>query len=274
MASMIRTVHLPGRHALDCYDSARIDGAAILLLHGYTDSRLSWAPVIAALPPRFRVVAPSQRGHGRSNRPETGYRMADFAADAVDLLDALGIARAVVVGHSMGAAVAERLAARHPERVSALVLAGAFGTFRDNREIAALDDLVAGLADPIDAGFVRAFQEGTLAQPVPASFLDSVVAESLRVPAQVWRAALSGMIAADPVAERRRIAAPTLVVHGARDALVPAGDADAITTAVADARLRIYAEAGHALHWEEPARFAAELAAFAERVTPGRSRAA
>ncbi len=71
---------------------------------------------------RYRVVAPDQRGHGLGGKPVSRYTADELAGDAVALLDHLGIAAVVVVGHSMGAHVAAYLAATHPERVKALAL--------------------------------------------------------------------------------------------------------------------------------------------------------
>ncbi|MCG8419715.1 MAG: alpha/beta hydrolase, partial [Proteobacteria bacterium] len=74
------------------------------------------------LPGDLRVVAPSQRGHGDSGHPAGGYGVDDFAADAIALLDALGIERAAVVGHSMGSFIAQQVALRAPQRVTHLIL--------------------------------------------------------------------------------------------------------------------------------------------------------
>src|SRR5262245_54023538 len=78
-------------------------GLPVLLLHGYTDSRRSYDRVLAQLPDFLNAIAVSQRGHGDSDRPESGYQPADFAGDIVHLMDSLSIQRAVIVGHSMGA---------------------------------------------------------------------------------------------------------------------------------------------------------------------------
>jgi pimeloyl-ACP methyl ester carboxylesterase len=118
------------------------------------------------------------------------------------------------------------------------------------------------LKDPIDPGFALAFQESTLAQPVSSAFLHTVVQESLKVPARVWRSALEGLLEDDFVKDLHRIKAPTLIVWGDRDALCPRSDQETLLDAIAGSRLAVYEGAGHALHWEEPARFAANLVAF------------
>jgi pimeloyl-ACP methyl ester carboxylesterase len=181
-------------------------------------------------------------------------------------LDALGIEAAVLVGHSMGASVAQRFAIDFPERTLALVIVGAFAGFSANPAIIEFAEAVSALSDPIDPDFVREFQESTLAQPVPPAFLRMVVEESLKVPARVWRLAAQGFIEAEFPEELSKIEAPTLIVWGDQDAFVPRDDQDRLAAAIGDSRLSVYRGAGHATQWEEPARFAAEVAAFVEFV--------
>jgi non-heme chloroperoxidase len=109
------------------------DGTPVLLLHGITDSRRSWEPVLPLLPESIRAIALTMRGHGDAERPDSGYRAEDYAADAIELLDQLGLESVVVGGHSLGTYVAEQIAIEQPERVDALVLAGAPRTRRRTR---------------------------------------------------------------------------------------------------------------------------------------------
>jgi non-heme chloroperoxidase len=151
----------------------------------------------------------------------------------------------------------------HPERVLGLVLAGSFATLQGNPAIIDFwQSGVSQLMDPIDPDFVREFQESTLAQPIPPEFLDTIVQESLKVPAHVWRAAFEGFLEDDFVGEWDKIKAPTLIIWGARDTFCPRQEQDTLLRAIPSARLMVYENAGHALHWEEPERFAADLADF------------
>jgi pimeloyl-ACP methyl ester carboxylesterase len=124
-----RTIHGPaGRLAVWEWPasdgSAGADGSepAALLLHGIGNYGRVWDFVAVEIAGRSRLVAPDARGHGDSVTPETGYAPEDFVADAIAVLDATEVARAVVVGHSMGGAHAMVLAATHPDRVRALAL--------------------------------------------------------------------------------------------------------------------------------------------------------
>jgi non-heme chloroperoxidase len=185
--------------------------------------------------------------------------------------EALGLGPTLVVGHSMGSTNAQRFAIDYPERTLGVVLAGAFASYRDNPAVTEFwETTVSRLADPIDPGFVREFQQGTLAQPVPPAFFDAIVQESLKVPARVWRAAFEGFLEDEAAAELGKIRASTLVIWGARDALCSRRDQDALLAAIGGSRLMIYEGAGHGLHWEEPARFARDLVAFARTLVPGR----
>lgn len=239
-------------------------GVPVILLHGVTDSWRSFEAVLPHLPVSMRAFAVTQRGHGDSGRPADGYRTRDFAADLAAFMDAVGVRSAVLVGHSMGATNAQRFAIDHPERTLGLLTVGSFASYRGNPAIAELcESALATMTDPVDPGFVRDFQQSTLAQPVPEALLDTAVRESLKVPARVWRAAFDGFLEDACVREFSKIAAPMLLVWGDRDALVPRADQDVLLNSVAGSRLIVYQGAGHAPHWEEPERFARNVAAFA-----------
>lgn len=255
-------VALPTGVALPYVAEGDPHGTPVVLLHGITDSWPSFAPLMAALPPSLRVVAVSLRGHGDAERPAAGYRPDDFAADVAALLDALGIGRAVLVGHSMGAAVAQRFAIDYPERTSGLMLLGCFYRYGGNPVMEAFAAEIADMTDPIDPAYARDFQVGTLARPVAPGVLENAVAESLKVPIRVWRAALAGLLADGWVPRLGAIQAPTLLGWGEHDAFVPAADQQILLDRIAGARLIVYPGGGHAFHWEEPAPVAADLADF------------
>jgi non-heme chloroperoxidase len=238
-------------------------GVPLILLHGVTDSWRSFERVLPHLPRSIRAIALTQRGHGGSDKPRDGYATRDFASDVAAAADALGIARFVVAGHSMGTVNSLRVAIDFPDRVLGVVLAAAFATFRDNPVVRDYwETCVSMLTDPIDPAVAKDFQASTLEHPVPHDFFEMVCAESLRVPARVWRAAFEGMFEEDFVADLHRVSAPTLILHASRDAFCRPEDPDALLSAIPGSRMALYKGAGHALHWEEPARFAGDLAAF------------
>jgi non-heme chloroperoxidase len=238
-------------------------GVPVLLLHGLTDSWRSFELVLPHLPGAIHVFALSLRGHGDASRPVGGYQPQDFAADVAAFIEALGLGPVVIIGHSMGSIVAQRFVLDYPEYTLGLALIGSCPTFCGNPALLELWDVaVAELEDPIDSGFVREFQESTLAQPAPLAFIDIVVWESLKVPARVWRAALQGLLEIDFSTELREIEGPSLIIWGDQDGMTSRAQQEALLLAIENSRLIVYPGAGHALHWEEPARFAADLVAF------------
>jgi pimeloyl-ACP methyl ester carboxylesterase len=108
-------------HLFDVEVSGQADAPAVLLLHGFPQTSHCWRHVVPQLH-GFRVIAPDQRGYSPGARPGEveAYRMPELVADALGLLDGLGVEQAHVVGHDWGAAVAWQLGARHPERVRTL----------------------------------------------------------------------------------------------------------------------------------------------------------
>jgi pimeloyl-ACP methyl ester carboxylesterase len=260
----VRSVELPNRLTLQYVEHGRPGGLPVVLLHGITDSWRSFELVLPHLPDSLHAFALTQRGHGDASRPTAGYRPADFASDVGLFMDALGLDAAVVVGHSMGSLVAQHFALARPERVRGLVLIGAFATLSDDAPMQAFwRSTMSTLADPIDPAFVLDFQRSTVAREIPPEFLDAVVAESLKVPARVWREAFGGLIADDVTPALHRIAVPTLILWGEADAMASASQQAQLARGIRGADLRVYAGCGHAPHWEEPRRVAADLAAFA-----------
>lgn len=198
MRFAIESVELPGGPRLQYVEQGDRSGTPVMLLHGTSDSWRSFEPVLRHLPPSVHAFALSQRGHGDAGRPEQGYGPRDFAGDLAKLMDVLGIGSAVIAGHSMGASIAQRFALDHPERTLGLVLLSALGSWRRNRDVMELwTTAVSTLADPIHPGFVREFQESTVSRPMPQGFLDTIVRESLKMPARVWRATFEAFLEDD-----------------------------------------------------------------------------
>ncbi len=198
--------------------------------------------------------------------------MRDFAADLTAFMDLLRLDAAVIVGHSMGSAVALRFALDHPDRISGLMLVGASASLRANpnaRE--AWNTLLSKLTDPVDPEFAREGLKDTLVQPVSQALFESLVRENLKVPMFVWRAALDARWRAegDFAGELTKIRAPTLIVWGDRDVRYPRSEQETIAAAIPASRLVVYPGAGHLLHVEEPDRVAADLAAFIAELETG-----
>jgi non-heme chloroperoxidase len=187
-------------------------GPALVLLPGPTDSWRSYEPVLRYLPASICAIAVSQRGHGDSDKPPTGYRVEDFAADVELLLDALGIEGAILAGHSGSCLAARRVALDHPERVSGLVLEASPSTLRRHARLTELVESLANLQDAVDATFARSFVADTSSEQLAPELVDELVIEVMKVPAHVWKEMFAALLAYDDLVELDRIIAPTLLV--------------------------------------------------------------
>jgi non-heme chloroperoxidase len=261
----LRQLLLPSGVHLEYAEQGPPGGTTVLMLHGSTDSWRSFEPVLPHLPEDWHVIALSQRGHGRSGKPPSGYRARDFAADVAEFLRVRSLPPVLLVGHSMGAANAMRLVLDHPQRVRALVAAGAFARFDDKPELAAfIREQIEPLTDPVPRELARAFQLDTIAGPVAPGLVDTMVDESLLLPARVWRQVFAAL-ADDRFGDQlRHIAVPTLVAWGDADRFVPAADTHRLLREIPDARLARFEGVGHALHWEQPRRVAQVLTQFVD----------
>lgn len=120
----------------------RGSGPAVVLLHGTSANHAVWEPVGDALESQATVIALDQRGHGRSDKPAEGYTGGDFVIDVITVLDALGLERAIVAGHSLGGRNAWLAAAREPSRVSGAVVVD-YTPFIEASVLDQLDERVA-----------------------------------------------------------------------------------------------------------------------------------
>jgi pimeloyl-ACP methyl ester carboxylesterase len=240
----------------------------IIMLHGYSDSWYSFSPIIPLLESRYRLLAIDQRGHGASDQPASGYGLRDMAEDVVAFMDELKIERATIVGHSMGSLVAQQLGVIAPARVERLVLIGSGTALGQMNDRDAFADAVNALTDPVSLEFIRGFQVSTIHHPVPEAFLDSVVGESTRLSARVWKALLEGMLATAPVEGLARHGIPTLLVWGDNDSVFSKEEREALAARLPDAERLDYEETGHATHWERPEQFAEDIDDFIRRTPP------
>jgi pimeloyl-ACP methyl ester carboxylesterase len=239
-------------------------GEPLLLIMGMSGTHLTWGePFLDALRRDFDVVVYDHRGIGKSSDAPAGYSIADLADDAAGLLDALGWDRPHVAGISMGGMVAQELALRHPERVRTLTLgctyAGGEGASLTGPDV--LSRLQQSLASGDREQALRVGWELNVS-PRFAGDVDQYAdfrRRALEVPARL-PAILAQMQAIgghDTSARLSGIAAPTLVIHGTDDEMLPVANAKAIADRIPNARLEVLDGIGHLFFWEEPERSAA-----------------
>lgn len=238
------------------------NGPVIVLLHGAGDSWHSYDRVFPLIPPTYRVYAITLRGHGLSDHPETGFSRADFAADVLDFLDQLHIHHATLVGHSMGSFVAQKVTEEDTDHIDRLVLIGSGpGVVSQRSATSEATNAFAKLQDPIPYTFARDFQASTIYGNVPAAFFETLVAEAQRVPAATWHG-LGASLNSSSLDDLKKIRVPTLVLWGDKDNFFKKADEDLLVKTLPHATFNVYPDTGHALHWEQPEKFAKDLLAF------------
>ena len=239
------------------------EGEAIIFLHAYADSWFSYGRILPLLAREYHAFAPDQRGHGESDKPECCYTADDYASDVDAFMEAVGIEAATLVGDSSGGLIAQRVALDYPHRVSRLVLIGSPTTLVNNAAVLAWSESLSTLQDPIPPEFVRNLAESIIHDPVPEEFLERAVSESLKVPARVWRDYWEGVVlTVDDTARYREIVAPTLILWGEQDALLPRAEQEQRAAAIPEATFRVYPETGHLAHWVRPEWVVRDLETF------------
>jgi 3-oxoadipate enol-lactonase len=230
----------------------RGDGPPLVLLHPFPLDRRVWP--IAELARRHRVIAPDLRGFGQSAL-EAPYQITDAADDLAQLLDELGLERAAVGGLSMGGYVALAFADRHPDRLSALLLADTKAG-PDTPEARRGRDASMEL---VRTSGVAAFVEGQIPKLISPRAGQAVRARARELGQQSAEAVLAALAALrdrpDRRAELPRITCPTIVLVGEDDVVTPPAEAEAMVAAIPGARLRRLPGLGHLTALEDPAAF-------------------
>lgn len=250
-------------------------GPAIVLIHGLAASMFSWRHTIMPLAQAgYRVIAYDNRGFGFSDKPPRGYSNRDYVALLLSLLDSLSIDQAILVGHSMGGAIAAEAALARPDRVRALVLVDAAGL---------------GVRWPFMLRVARwpivsALFERFRGRGATARILRALYADPSRVTEQDidqyyapvvepgFARGLRGVLEAyrfDALRGRLdSIEAPTLVMWGSQDRVIPATVGRDMVAQLQVGALVQFSNAGHALPEELPAEFNRTLLAFLQEGLP------
>jgi pimeloyl-ACP methyl ester carboxylesterase len=242
-------------------------GPVLLLVPGLASDAASWGPLPALLARERRVILLDNRGAGRT-RSQGPLSLAIMAADALALLDHLGHARASVLGHSMGGAVALALAAAAPERIESLALAASFLQVSARNRVL-FQDWATALES---SGEPAAWYRNLFAWIFSAAFFDSpqdleaatraaVAYPFAPSPAQ-FRSQVEALAAYRAPAGLAALATPALVLAGGQDILVPPAACRQLADALPHARYQEIPGAAHALHLEQSGLFAQALGGF------------
>lgn len=281
--SELNEIHLHGHRV--AYRMAG-EGPAILLIHGITSTSDTWDQIVDLLAEKHTVIAPDLIGHGQSAKPRGDYSMGAYASGLRDLLVALEIDSATLVGHSLGGGIAMQLAYQHPERCARLVLVSSGGLGPEVSPLLRAATLPGSeLVIPLltSAGVLGAgrgvasllgrfgLRPGTDLEEVARGWASLADAEAMSAFVQTLRASVDAGGQRVDARDRLYLAGegPTMIVWGERDRIIPSEHGIEAHELIPGSRLEIFASAGHFPHRDEPVRFATLLRDFVESTEPG-----
>jgi len=244
------------------YDRAG-EGPPLLLIMGMSGTKHHWGErVLERLQRDFETIVYDHRDAGDSTRTGEPFTIAELAADAVGLLDALGLDSAHVMGISMGGMVAQELALAHPEKIASLTLGCTY--CGGEGSVLASESVMRRLAEAMSSGdratAIRAGWEVNVSPSFAANkdeydrFLK--IGMQYGLPVEVIMRQMQAIAGHDTSARLPSLAPATLVVHGTLDELLPVQNGHMIAGLVPGARLEILEGSGHLFFWEQPERTA------------------
>jgi 3-oxoadipate enol-lactonase len=247
------------------------DGEPVLMIQGLGADSRGWIRQRRAFAARHRVILFDNRGVGGSDKPEGRYDLEVMAADAITVLDGLGIESAHVVGASMGGVIAQLLGVRHADRVRSLTLACTAARHHAwRRELLAEWAQVAqeegmGAFAPLAARWLVGPR--SLRRFWPA--FGALGAVALNVGADPFVSQVEAILSLDDAVrdELPQVRIPTLVIVGSQDILTPVGDSEEIAELVPTAELAVVTGAAHGFMFEHAAAFNRTVLGFLERST-------
>ncbi len=237
------------------YYEAHGEGFPLLMIMGLGANLDWWDPrLVAALSERFRTIVFDNRGTGRTTSSEKEFTIPRFAEDAAGLMDALGVAKAHVLGISMGGMIAQELALNHPERVTQLVLCST--NCGRTKSIPASSNTLGLLLRAGSAPSPEGIARGTVPLCFTPDFVeahqdgvDAWVRQVVKFPTSPDSFLRQARAIADfdTYDRLRGIRIPTLVLHGRQDILIPPENASVLAEAIPGATLRIFEGSAHGL---------------------------
>jgi pimeloyl-ACP methyl ester carboxylesterase len=269
--SLKRRIALPDGETLAYVPLGDPKGPAVVLIHGYTDNARDWVPLVPYLSPHLRLILVDIRGHGRSGKPECCYTRFDFAYDIKLLLDALGVDRADIVGHSLGSIIAQTFAENWPERTHRVVLISSTAGPRPGEppRKPAFDYAaqIRQLKEPIDPDSPFMIAWWSSPTPVDADFMRRQREDSAAIPLRVWLAVLDQGL--EPMMDGRDLQktlpglkAPTLLIWGSKDPIMDEAARATLIAGLPQAQVKIFDGLGHNPFWEDPRGCAEVINAF------------
>ena len=237
------------------YWEERGSGEPLLMIMGLGYSLEMWGRVVPALAEHYRVIVFDNRGVGRSDVPPGPYSIAGMAADAEAVMRAAGLERAHVLGVSMGSMIAQEFALQYPERVHSLALGcTAFGGPRAVSAKPAVISILFARATMSDEEAIGAMVPYIYDAQTPRERIEEDLAMRRRTlpTAEGYMAQVRAIMAWSSESRLSQIQAPTLVVHGETDELVPAANGRLIAARIPGAELLLLPSASHIYFTDQP----------------------
>jgi pimeloyl-ACP methyl ester carboxylesterase len=232
----------------------------IVFIHGAGGNYLYWPPEIRRLTGQ-RIFAPDLPGHGKSDGVGR-QSIDDYAQCILDFLDALHIHKAIIIGHSMGAAVALTLALEHPRRVLALGLVGGGARMKVS------PDLIQNSSSPATLTFALQSIAEMAFSPVIEPHLKQLAMQRMSATrSTVFQGDFIACNQFDVMDRLDKVRAPTLVVCGADDRMTPPRYSEVLASSIRRAQLMVIPDAGHMVMIEKPKEVAAALSPFVQGVS-------
>jgi pimeloyl-ACP methyl ester carboxylesterase len=242
-------------------------GPPLLLIMGLGASLETWVAQREAFAARFRVILFDNRGAGESESPPPPWSVPDMAADAIGVLDALGVERAHVLGVSMGGMIAQEMAIRSPERIDRLIVAMSFSRPDPLRRAFLLFRRWARLqgADLVEEGVSNLpwlVSPRILNDPDRLEQFLGVVGTMPLMAPDAYSHQVEAILEHDTLSRLHQVRAPTLVLAAAEDVLTPIFLSREIAAAIPGARLQVLPRGNHAVQVEEADAFNAAVLDF------------
>ncbi len=245
-------VHTNG---IDSYYEIAGAGEPLVLIAGLGYSSWMWHKMVPGLAKHYQVIAFDNRGVGQTDKPEGPYTAQMLADDTAGLLKQLGIARAAILGHSMGGFIAQALALSHPELVTQLILSAT--NFGGPRQIPVTPEALAVLTD-MKSDPVERLKRGILISCAPGfgdahpeivqEWLDFRIKNPILLAPYQAQLAIGMTLMSEEAAfehKLKNITAPTLILFGEHDKVVPPGNAELLAQQIPNSTIRILPNAGH-----------------------------
>jgi pimeloyl-ACP methyl ester carboxylesterase len=313
-------IELPTGISMAYWEAGPADGPVIIFLHGLTDTARSWAGTMAYFQryfPKYRLIALDQRGHGETSMPpgktcpaspKSCFAPIHFAADLRAFMNAKGIEKATIAGHSMGSIIAQQAALDMPERVESIVLVATTNASKDNaivRDYVLKEPVMGAWKKGLDAKGITSPEAVWNATPLDAdpaaadwiaknwtidimadpALTAAITPETARTRMGTWIGATEALLEFDNTARLASLTVPTLVIWGTQDAIFyKAPDQDGIIAALKASKAKWFwkqygkvplaasgvqdADIGHNTQWEVPDAIGNDIAAFIATGSP------